>query len=193
MKIEQIKPGDLNPAKYNPRKWEEKDIEEMTESIKRFGMVDPIIVNSSEKRKNIVIGGHFRLKIAKDIGLKTVPVIYVDLPSEKKEKELNLRLNKNKGRWDIELLKTFDMDMLLDVGFDDEIEGLFDDATELDDDGFDVVRAAKEIKIPETKKGEIIKLGRHTLMCGDSTNPEDVAKLMGGFGRTWSTRTLLTT
>jgi ParB-like chromosome segregation protein Spo0J len=115
--ITEVKISELNPAPYNPRKWSEDAVRDLTESVKRFGMVDPILVNSAENRRNIVIGGHFRLKVAKDLGMETVPVVYVNIPDEAKEKELNLRLNKNLGDWDWELLKQFDEDMLKDVGF----------------------------------------------------------------------------
>lgn len=109
----------LKPADYNPRKWSETSIKKLKKSIQRFGLVDPIIVNGNPKRKNIVIGGHFRLKVTKDIGHKEVPVVYVDIPSIKKEKELNLRLNSNTGEWDFDLLREFEVDLLLDVGFGD--------------------------------------------------------------------------
>ena len=84
---------ELNPAPYNPRKWSEDAITQLTESIKSFGLVDPILVNSSPNRKNVVIGGHFRLKVAKDLGIKEVPVVYIDIPDIEREKELNVRLN----------------------------------------------------------------------------------------------------
>ena len=77
----------LNPAPYNPRKWNEDAIAQLTESIKSFGLVDPILVNSATDRKNIVIGGHFRLKVAKDLGIKEVPVVYIDIPDIEREKE----------------------------------------------------------------------------------------------------------
>ena len=92
MKIHQIKVNELKPAEYNPRKWSEEAIKDLKSSIQEFGLVDPIIVNSAKERKNIVIGGHFRLKIAKDLGFKEIPVVYVDIPDIKKEQELNLRL-----------------------------------------------------------------------------------------------------
>ena len=70
LKIEKLK-----PSTYNPRKWSDDSIRDLTESIKRFGLVDPIIVNSAPNRKNIVIGGHFRLFVAKKLGYKEVPVV----------------------------------------------------------------------------------------------------------------------
>jgi ParB-like chromosome segregation protein Spo0J len=70
----------LKPATYNPRTWNADQEEGLKESITRFGLVDPIIVNEAKDRKNVVIGGHFRLKIAKDLGYTEVPVVYVNIP-----------------------------------------------------------------------------------------------------------------
>ncbi len=67
---------DLKPSTYNPRTWSEGTTKQLTESIQQFGLVDPLLVNGAEDRKNIVIGGHFRLKVAKDLGFKEVPVVY---------------------------------------------------------------------------------------------------------------------
>ena len=93
--ITQVKARELKPAPYNPRKWSEEAIAGLTASIKQFGIVDPILVNSAANRHNIVIGGHFRLKVAKDLGYKTVPVVYVSIPDEAKEKELTSKLQMN--------------------------------------------------------------------------------------------------
>src|SRR6185295_12600437 len=116
--LQNVSITDLNPAPYNPRKWDAGDMKHLTESIRKFGFVDPIIVNSAPKRKNVVIGGHFRLEVAKRIGLQNVPVVFLNIPDIEKEKELNLRLNRNTGKWDFELLKEFNLNLLLDVGFD---------------------------------------------------------------------------
>ena len=75
--IVQVKISALNPAPYNPRKWSEETTKQLTESIQRFGLVDPILVNSNTNRKNVVIGGHFRLHVAKQLGYKEVPVVYI--------------------------------------------------------------------------------------------------------------------
>ena len=87
LKIENIKIDDLKPAEYNPRKAEAKQVEDLKNSIKEFGLVDPIIVKSAPERKNTIIGGHFRVRIAKELGIKEVPVVYVNIPDIKKEKE----------------------------------------------------------------------------------------------------------
>ncbi len=118
LQIVMVSIDELRFSEYNPRKASRKQYDDLKKSIERFGFVDPLVVNSAENRKNIVIGGHFRLKIAKDMGFKTVPVVYVDIPDIEKEKELNLRLNKNTGEWDWDLVFNFDEDFLRDVGFD---------------------------------------------------------------------------
>jgi len=115
--MQKISVSELKAAEYNPRQWTEKEIEDLTNSIKEFGVVDPLIINKHKGRENMVVGGHFRLYIAKKLGIKTVPVVYVDL-DEKKERELNIRLNKNQGEWDFDkLANEFDNEDLLEFGF----------------------------------------------------------------------------
>lgn len=180
-KIEYISTDELNPAVYNPRKWSESATEQLAESIKKFGLVDPILVNGDESRKNIVIGGHFRLKVAKDLGIDKVPVVYVNIADLDREKELNLRLNKNLGDWDYELLAEFDENLLSDIGFDsEELDDVFNidlDEPEL----FDLEEELAKLDIKEVtvQKGDIYKLGDSRLMCGDSTVAEDFSALMG--------------
>src|SRR6185369_16079558 len=113
LQVQYLTISELKPADYNPRVWDSLAIEHLTESIKKFGLVVPIICNIAPSRKNVVIGGHFRLKIAKDLGLAEVPVVYVNIPNLDKEQELNLRLNRNTGAWDFEKLKEFNINTLL--------------------------------------------------------------------------------
>jgi len=120
MKIVNVKIEDLKDAEYNPRSADKKDEEDLKNSLKKYDFVLPIVVNSAENRKNIIIGGHFRKRMAKEIGKKEIPVVYVNIPDIDKEKELNLRLNKNLGSWDYNLLHSFNEDMLLDIGFEQE-------------------------------------------------------------------------
>lgn len=172
--------GDLNPAPYNPRKWDHAAVKNLKESIRRFGFVDPLIVNGAPKRKNVIIGGHFRLSIAKELGMTEVPVVYVDIPSIEKEKELNLRLNRNTGEWDFEKLKDFDMGLLLKAGFDDtDLSAIWDGMLQTEEDEFDVEKELEKIKKPKTKAGDLFELGNHRLLCGDSTKREDVERLVG--------------
>lgn len=170
----------LNTATYNPRKWDAQQEEQLKESIERFGFIDPIIVNCAPKRKDIVIGGHFRLAVAKKVGIASVPVVFVNIPDEEKEKELNLRLNRNTGDWNFELLKEFDLNMLLDAGFNDQdLSDIWDDHLETEDDDFDLKKELEEIKNPKVKLGDMYQMGNHRLICGDSTDPNVVKKLMG--------------
>ena len=173
---------ELNPAPYNPRKWSEDAITQLTESIKSFGLVDPILVNSSPHRKNVVIGGHFRLKVAKDLGIKKVPVVYIDIPDIEREKELNVRLNKNLGDWDYELLAEFDETLLSTIGFDsEEIDAIFDLVVD-EPETFDLEKELKKLDISKitVQKGDVYQLGDSRLMCGVSTIEADFDKLMNG-------------
>lgn len=179
LKIYYVPLSELNPAPYNPRKWSGEAIKKLTEGFKRFGIIDPIICNSAPNRKNIVIGGHFRLKIAKDLGYKEIPVVYVKIPDIEKEKELNLRLNKNTGDWDFELLKEFDIEMLLDVGFDDtDLSNIWDENLEIEDDDFDIEKEIEKAKSTNIKTGDLFQLGNHFLICGDSHIKETLDNLM---------------
>ncbi len=181
LKIVQVKTSELQPSLYNPRKWSEAATEQLKESIQRFGLIDPILVNGAENRKNIVIGGHFRLKVAKDLEITEVPVVYVDIPDEAKERELNLRLNKNLGEWDYGLLKEFDQDILGDVGFSStELDDIFLDKRVITEDTFDLQKELKKLDIENinVQKGDIYKLGDSRLMCGDSTIESDFDRLM---------------
>ena len=112
-------------AEYNPRQLSDDQYKHLKDSISRFGLVDPIIINKNKDRKDIIIGGHQRVKVAKTMGIKEVPCVEIDLTYDK-EKELNVRLNKNVGSWDFDILaNTFDVDELIEFGFDEkELVGL---------------------------------------------------------------------
>lgn len=176
-----VKVTDFVPSEYNPRKWSKEQVEQLKESINRFGIVDPIIANIADNRRNIVIGGHFRLEVAKQLGYTEIPVVYVNIPEIEREKELNLRLNKNQGEFDYGLLAKFDENLLKDIGFGSEdIDNIFD----IDDTNteiFDLEKELKKLKIDQIKfqKGDIYALGDSRLMCGDSTIEADVIRLMG--------------
>ena len=171
--------GSLKPSEYNPRRWDNKAIQDLTKSLKEEGFVVPILANGNKSRYGIVIAGHFRLKVAKDLGYMTVPVNFIDIPDIEKEKKLNLTLNRVSGDWDYELLKNFDIELLLESGFDDfDLSHIFDDALGVEDDDFDAEKEAAKIKTPKTQLGNVILLGQHRLICGDSTNPEVTKKLV---------------
>lgn len=162
--------SDLKPSTYNPRKWNQSQIDSLKQSITNFGLVDPILCNSAADRKNIVIGGHFRLQVAKELGFKEIPVVYTDIPDLEKEKELNIRLNKNQGEFDFELLSEFDESFLSEIGFgSEELDNIF--AEEVIEEQFDLEKELKKLNINNisVKKGDIYELDGSRLMCGDST------------------------
>lgn len=179
--IKHIAIEQLQASEYNPRNLSSKAEVDLTESIQRFGLVDPIIVNSAPNRKNVVISGHQRLKIVKKLGYKTVPVVAINLPNLEREQELNLRLNLNNGEWDFDLLRRFDVSLLLDVGFgDQELSSIWDDNLEIEDDNFDIKKSAKKHSNSKIKHGDLYQLGEHYLICGDAKNFETVTRLLGG-------------
>ena len=171
---------ELKPSEYNPRKISKESLEQLKESMRRFQVVDPIIVNAAPNRRNIVIGGHMRLRGAKDLGFKEIPVVYVKIPDIKQEQELNLRLNRNTGEWDFSLLADFGEEFLGGIGFSsEEMDTIF--GTDENPEIFDLEKelAKLNIKKIDVKKGDVYRLGEHRVMCGDSTVEKDVLKLVG--------------
>jgi len=183
MKIEKMKVSDLKYAQYNPRKIDDKELAKLKRSISEFGYVEPIVWN---QRTGFVVGGNQRLKALRELEIEEVDVVVVDL-DDAKEKALNVALNKISGEWDFIKLKdiltdidTGDFDIEL-TGFDlDEIADLITFDKEPEEDDFDADAAIEEIEEPKTKRGDIYLLGKHRLMCGDSTIKEDVERLMDG-------------
>ena len=186
MIIRKVAVTDINPAKYNPR----KDLkpgdpayEKLKRSMTEFGYVEPIIWN--EETGNIV-GGHQRYKVLVAEGHTEVECVIVKMSPER-EKALNVALNKVTGDWEFEALADLikdleaqDFDVTL-TGFDAaEIEDLFSQVHDKDatDDDYDVNKALEEAAF--VKPGDVWLLGRHRLLCGDATKPEDVEKLMDG-------------
>lgn len=174
----------LKPAAYNPRKKlkkGDKEYEKIKKSIVEFGYVDPIIVNFD----GTVIGGHQRLTVLSDLGYKEVQCVQVQIKDENKVKALNVALNKITGAWNEELLADLmvdlqDADFNLDLtGFEaPEIDQLFSKFhnKEVKEDDFDVDEEL--IKPTISKQGDIWHLGKHRVICGDSTNPETYQLLL---------------
>jgi DNA modification methylase len=174
--IHYYRSNELIMAEYNPRQLSKDQYSQLKDSIVRFGIVDPLIVNTNVDRKNILIGGHQRLRIAKKLGYDTIPCVEVDLTYDK-EKELNVRLNKNVGSWDFDSLANFfDVDELLDWGFEAEELGI---STEIDQPGPIGDEIPEDVEAV-TKPGDLWILGRHRLLCGDATRKEGVEILMDG-------------
>ena len=113
MELEKIKIEKLEPAAYNPRQISTRDFNSLKESITKFGLVDPLIVNKCYT----IVGGHQRYKICKELGYKEIGCIILDLDKEQ-ERELNIRLNKNTGEFDMDILANeFDIEELTNWGF----------------------------------------------------------------------------
>ena len=177
--------SELKPAEYNPRKKlkpGDKEYKKIKNSIEEFGFADPLVVNSDMT----IIGGHQRLSVAMDLGYTEVPCAVVDV-DKTREKALNIALNKITGEWDEQMLidlitELKDADYDLDfTGFDaPEVEELLSNIhnKEVKEDDFDVDKALEAE--PFVKVGDIWLLGKHHLMCGDSTKAEQVAVLMEG-------------
>lgn len=170
----------LHHPEKNSRKWTKEATEQLEESIKRHGVVDPLVVNSAGNRKGIIIGGNFRYEVLKKMGFENVPVVYINVPDPKKESELIIRLNKNVGDWDWAMLAEFDESFLGQVGFtSEEIDEIFpaDETPEI----FDLKKELEKLNIKEIKikKGDVYQLGDSKLMCGDSCIEADMFKLMG--------------
>lgn len=177
-KITYVSVDVLRAAEYNPRKHTEKQMQTLMESIRQYWLVDPIIVNSLPERKNVVIGWHFRLEASKALGIKEVPVLYLSL-SINREKELNLRLNQNTWDWDFDLLKDFDVGMLLDIWFDNtELSSMWDSMLWTEEDNFQMEKELEALWDPQSKIWDIYALGGHRIMCWDSTNSEHVDQLI---------------
>ncbi|MFC6315192.1 site-specific DNA-methyltransferase [Lapidilactobacillus achengensis] len=190
MLIETKSIHELKNAEYNPRvelKPGMPEFEKLKSSIDTFGLVDPPIWN---KQTGHLVGGHQRVAVAKLLGMTKLDVSVVDL-SLVKEKQLNLALNKISGEWDEDKLAQLLDDLGDEVeitGFDeDEVSDLIqamehkdDQAVDVVEDDFDVNSFLKDDQEPTAKLGQIWKLGRHYLMCGDSTDKDSVSKLMQG-------------
>ena len=184
-KLETLPISKLNPAEYNPRKKlkpGDKEYEKIKNSIVEFGFADPVVVNADMT----IIGGHQRVTVAEALGYTEVPCAIVDL-DKNQEKALNVALNKITGAWNEELLADLIEDLqssnfdVATTGFEPpEIEQLFNKVhnKKIKEDDFDV--DAELAKPTVAKAGDIWLLGKHRVICGDSTLPETYEKLMEG-------------
>ncbi len=174
MIIEKKQIADLIPAPYNPRQSTAKQEKHLKESLMKFGLVEPIIFN---KQTGYIVGGHFRVRELKKLGVKEVECVIVDL-NEADEKELNIRLNANTGSWDWDTLAN-DWDVVDLEAWGMEIPQFENTAEELEasEDDYDVPEGGIETDIVI---GDLFEIGEHRLLCGDSTDSDAVARLMNG-------------
>lgn len=187
MEIRKIAVKEINPAPYNPRvdlKPGDLDYEKLKQSISKFGLVEPLVWNM---RTGNLVGGHQRLKILTEQGATDIEVSVVDLSLDI-EKALNIALNKIAGDWDekklsellTEMQKIPDFDVGL-TGFEPaEISELLDEfVLPKEEDEFNFEDEVNSIQNPITKRGDLIVLGEHRILCGDSSSLEDLKTLIG--------------
>jgi len=176
---EKRKVSDLLPHAENPRTISDKQMKDLVKSFKKFNLVEIPAVDTDGR----ICAGHQRIKAMQILG-RGEEEIEVRVPNRKLTKEeydqYLITSNAVGGDWDFEKLKSFDMDMLLDCGFDkDDLSDLWAESLEVEGDDFDEEKELAEIKIPETKPGDLILLGDHRLYCGDATDPASLKKLFG--------------
>lgn len=179
-RYENVEIEKLKPYKNNARTHSDEQIEKIAKSMKEFGFINPVLVDGDLN----VIAGHGRILGAKKLGMKEVPCLFIENLTEEQKRAYIIadnRLAEDAG-WDKELLK-IELEDLKNMNFDITLTGFeledFDfsmDETEVIEDEFDETVPEE----PTSKKGEIYKLGKHFLMCGDSTDINDVEKLMNG-------------
>ena len=183
--MKMVSTSKLIPYVNNARTHSQEQVNKLRGSLREFGFINPVIIDSDFN----VIAGHGRLMAAKEEGIEEVPCVLVDYLTEAQKKAYILADNRyaQDAGWDEELLRLeiealegMDFDVSL-TGFDDqEIADLFADgeSTGAEDDDFDLSDALEKAAFVE--RGDVWQVGRHRLMCGDATSPEDVATLMGG-------------
>lgn len=173
-KIENRLIKDLKPHPKNPRKLSKHDAEHLQKSLEKFGLIDKPIVTSD----GLIIGGHQRLSVLKKMGEKHVECYVSDRDlSDKDVEELNIRLNRNAGEWDYDILANqWEIDELLSHGFTQEELSL--DVEEISSEDPDEEDVAPP-KDPKTKIGDYYDLENHRIVCGDSTHPDCVKICLG--------------
>lgn len=176
-RTEKRRVNDLLPHEKNPRVITEKQLADLKRSLKKFNLVEIPAIDTDNK----IIAGHQRIKALQLLG-RGEEEIEVRTPNRKltrKEYEdYLLTSNAVGGDWNYDLLKDFDVDLLIDIGFDDEeLSHIWDEQLDVEDDHFNVEKELKKIKKAKTKKGDIYQLGKHRLICGDCTDKDVVSKL----------------
>lgn len=174
LEIEYIPINELTPYNRNARKHGEADVNIIAQSIEKYGFNDAVGVWGD---KNIIVEGHGRVLAAQKLGIETIPCVRLDHLSEKERREYAIAHNRSAemSEWDFDLLQVEldgldldDFDFGFELGEEAEHEAVEDDYE------------PEPPQEPKAKRGDIYKLGRHRLMCGDSTDAADVERLMDG-------------
>ena len=181
-RYEMVAIKDLKPYENNARTHSQEQIDKICRSIQEFGFINPVLVDSELG----IIAGHGRVEGARQLGMSEVPCLFVEDLTEAQKKAYIIADNKltEDGGWDDEILKSEIM-ALTNMDFDISLTGFelddfnFDEQSiEFQEDEYDVEENIPEE--PKTKPGDIYQLGRHKLICGDSTNAKQVDALTGG-------------
>ena len=172
--------NDLVPYKANPRQISETQLEKLKESFEKFNLVEIPAIDAN----NTIIAGHQRLKVMQllDRGDEEIEVRVPNrkLTDEEFEQYL-LTSNRSGGDWDFEKLQEFDVELLLEVGFDaTDLSHVWDDVLSIEDDQFDEEEELEKAKDTDIEAGDMFALGKHRLICGDATDKETVKRLVGG-------------
>lgn len=151
--------SELIPAEYNPRTISEKEFSDLLKSFKNLGTIEPAVINIHPDRKDIIISGHQRIKAAKHLGMEYFPCVEVNFTLDK-EREANIRMNRNHGSFDMDiLLKEFHQDDLTEFGF------------EITEFSLDTPGDEKEVKFTPSSK--------FTIQCENAQQLETLKKLLG--------------
>ena len=175
--VQEVTLEKLIPYVNNAKIHGEEQVTKIASSIREFGFLNPVIID----RDYNIIAGHGRVLASKKLGLTEIPCLFVEGLTEAQRKAYILADNRlgELAEWNMDLV-TSELESLQDMDFDIDLTGF-----ELTDDELEETYEIEESEIPEKvksrcKKGNIWELGDHRLICGDSTNIDDIEKLMGG-------------
>lgn len=177
--LQMIEIDKLIPYANNARTHSDDQIKKIQSSLREFGFVNPVLID----KEYGIIAGHGRVEAAKRENIKEVPCVMVEYltPAQKKAYILADNRLAEDAEWNMDLVK-LELQELQDLDFDLDLTGFDMDEIDLNDDSGEAQDDEYDIELPDEPKsqlGDIYQLGRHRLMCGDSTNKETVEKLMG--------------
>ncbi len=176
---EKRKLSTLTPWANNPRTLSDKQLEDLKKSFRKFNLVEIPAVDTNGR----IVAGHQRIKVMHLLG-RGEELIEVRVPNREltqaEYEQYLLTSNAVTGDWDFDKLKSFNIDLLLDIGFDEaDLANIWDQNLEVEDDGFEIEKELAKIKKPKTKPGDLFALGSHKIICGDSTDSETLRRLFG--------------
>ena len=177
IKIEYVDIQSLKFYPNNPRIYGEAETQKVMSSFRKHGFLSPLLIDQDF----VVLSGNLRLVACQRLKLKQVPVVQLHIADSKKRADVVLKMNILNGSWDYDILRSFDIDVVLEAGFKDfDLSAIWDDSLATEDDDFQVDEELAKITEPKTKLGQIYQIGNHVIGCGSSTDADFVKKVMGG-------------